>query len=170
MNKMAEKETVFTGKIKYSGVFSFKDFYKFCYEWLTEEIGLKITENKYSEKLTGESKNIEVRWNGKKDITDYFQMESELIFFIWGLKNVEVTQGGKKIETNQGIVELRLSSNLIRDYKGKFEMNALNKFLRSIYEKWVIVSRIEEFENKIAEESDEFLGQGKAYLDLEGKK
>ena len=97
-------------------------------------------------------------------------MESEIIFYVWGLKNVEVSQGGKKIETNQGIVELRVNSFLVRDYKGKFETNAFNKFLRSIYEKWVIVSRIEEFEYKIKEDSGEFLNQAKAYLDLEGKK
>jgi len=167
---MAEKETVYTSKVKYNGVLSFKDFYKFCYEWLTGEVGLNITESKYSEKIKGDSKDIEIKWNCKKDITDYFQMESDLIFYVFGLKKVEVTQGGKKIETNQGSVELRINSQLVRDYKGKFETNAFNKFLRSIYEKWVIVSRIEEFKEKISEESDEFLGQAKAYLDLEGKK
>jgi len=65
---------------------------------------------------------------------------------------------------------LRVDSNLIRDYKGRFEMSAFNKFLRSIYEKWVIVSRVKGFENKIREDSDEFIGQAKAYLDLEGKR
>jgi len=57
-----------------------------------------------------------------------------------------------------------------KDYDGKFETTAFKKFLRSIYEKWVILSRIEEFEGKIIKDSDEFLSQAKAYLDLEGKR
>jgi len=49
-------------------------------------------------------------------------------------------------------------------------MSAFNKFLRSIYEKWVITSRIDEMEGKIAGACDEFMAQTKAYLDLEGKR
>ncbi|MEK6847833.1 MAG: hypothetical protein AABX50_01770, partial [Nanoarchaeota archaeon] len=59
---------------------------------------------------------------------------------------------------------------LVRDYNGKFETTAFKKFLRSIYEKWVIPSSIDEYQAKIASDSDGFLNQAKAYLDLEGKK
>ena len=49
---MAEKDTVFSSTVKYKGIFSFRDFYKFCYEWLTEETGLNpFSEEKYSEKI-----------------------------------------------------------------------------------------------------------------------
>jgi hypothetical protein len=71
---------------------------------------------------------------------------------------------------NEGSVKLSTKGILVRDYKGKFEMSAFNKFLRSIYEKWVIPARIEEFKDKIARDCDEFLNQAKAYLDLEGKR
>ena len=59
---------------------------------------------------------------------------------------------------------------LVRDYNGKFETTAFKKFLRSIYEKWVIASSIEHYEDKIIGACDEFLSQTKAYLDLEGKR
>ena len=65
---MPEKETVFSSKIAYGGVFSFKELYKFCYEWLKEETGLDISENKYEEKIVGESKNIVVEWKGEKKL------------------------------------------------------------------------------------------------------
>ena len=167
---MAEKDTVFSSTIKYKGIFSFSEFYNFCYQWLTEEVGLVISENKYSEKLSGDSKNIEIKWGGEKEITDYFRFDTEISFVIGDLKKVEISKEGTKIETNQGIVQLKIKGILVRDYKGKFETNAFNKFLRGIYEKWIITSRIVEFENKIAEDCDEFLSQAKAYLDLEGKR
>ena len=167
---MIEEDTIFSSKIKYGGIFSFEDFYKFSYSWLTDEVGLNIAETKYSEKLSGDSKNIDIEWAGVRKLTDYFKFKMMVKFKIVGLKKVEINQNGAKVETNKGSVEVAIKGILIRDYAGKFETSAFKKFLRSIYEKWVITSRINEFEDKIIGDSDEFLSQAKAYLDLEGKR
>ena len=55
-------------------------------------------------------------------------------------------------------------------YEGKFEKGAFRKFLRSIYEKWVIPARIEQYEEKLIGDCDEYLAQAKAFLALEGKR
>ena len=167
---MAEKDTIFSSKIKYNGIFSFKDFYTFCYDWLTEETDLEISEDKYSEKISGDSKNIDVEWTGTRKVTDYFKFEIKVSFRIIGLTEVEIQEGSTKIKTNKGGVDISTKGVLVKDYEGKFETNAFQKFSRGIYEKWVIASRITEYENKIAGDCDEFLNQAKAYLDLEGKK
>ena len=167
---MAEKDEIFSSKIQDTGIFLFSDFYRFCYEWLVDETDLKIIENKYSEKLEGDSKKIDVEWTGKKKVTDYFQFEIKVSFKITKLTNVEINQGNAKIKTNTGKVEVKVKGILVKDYEGKFETNAFKKFLRSIYEKWIIKSRIDQMEDKIIENCDEFLSQAKAYLDLEGKK
>lgn len=167
---MAEKDTVFSSSMKYKGVFSFKDLYAFAYEWLTEETGLDVGEGKYEEKIKGDSKDIYIEWTGTKEVTDYFKFQVDVTFTISALKNVEITQGGKKISTNQGGAKIAVKGTLVRDYKGKFETTAFNKFLRSIYEKYVITSRIEQFEGKLWGKCNTFLEQVKAYLALEGKK
>ena len=168
---MPEKETIFSSKIKYTGIFSFKDFYKFCYDWLKDETGLDpLAEDKYTEKIDGAEKKIEIKWTGKKKLTDYFRFDVEIEMKIEKLKEIEVNQGGAKVKTNQGAVEVAIKGILVRDYEGKFETTAFKKFLRGIYEKWVIPSRIDEYQAKISTESDKFLNQAKAYLDLEGKK
>ena len=167
---MPEKETVFSSKIKYNGIFSFQEFYRFCYDWLKDEIGLDINEDKYSEKLSGNEKNIEVKWTANKKITDYFKYEFEVTMQIIGLVKVEIQQDGKKIKTNSGSIEVKMKGNLVRDYKGNFETNALNKLFRGIYDKVLIKSKVEKYQDKLAEECNEFLYQAKAYLDLEGKK
>jgi len=167
---MPEKETIFSSKVKYSGIFSFKDFYKFCYDWLKEETGLDVIENKYAEKIEGVTKKIEVEWSGNKKITDYFKFEAGISIKAEGLKEVEITEGGAKIKTNQGSIEVGIKGVLVRDYEGKFETTAFKKFLRGVYEKWVIAERISQYKTKISEDCDKFLNQAKAYLDLEGKK
>ncbi len=165
-----EKEEIFSSKVKYDGIFSFKDFYKFCYDWLTDETGLLIAEGKYAEKLAGDAKEINIEWEGTKKITDYFKYSVKVKFRILNIKEVEIMQGNAKIKTNKGSAEVKVSGNLLRDYNGKFEKSGFQKFLRSIYEKWVIASRIEQMEDKLIGKCDEFLNQAKAWLDLEGKK
>lgn len=167
---MSEKETVFSSKIKYKGIFSFKDFYKFCHEWLTEETGLDVVEGKYSEKLSGDAKDIEVEWEGTKNMTDYFKFEAKISFKIEGLTKIDINKGGAKVSTNNGSVEVGIKGSIIRDVDGKFETTAFKKFLREIYEKWVISEKIENYEEKIISSCDEFLSQAKAWLDLEGRK
>ena len=167
---MAEKDTIFSSEMKYVGIFSFRDFYKFCYDWIEEEIGIKMSEKKYEEKLATDSKGIIIEWEKSKKFTDYFKFEMKVKFTVRNMKEIEINQGGKKIKTNSGDIKIKVEGILVRDYEGKFEINAFNKFLRSIYEKWIITSRIEQFEDKIIGACDEFLGQAKAYLDLEGKR
>jgi len=167
---MAEKDTLFSSKIKYSGIFNFADFYNFCYDWLTQETGLDMVESKYAEKLSGDSKNIDIEWSGSKKLTDYFRFDVAVKFKIVALTPVEIVKDGKKIKTNKGGAEVSIKGILVRDYQGKFETTAFKKFLRSIYEKWVITSRIEQFEGKVMGDSDEFLSQAKAYLDIEGRR
>ncbi len=167
---MAEKDTIFSSKIKYNGIIDFASFYKFCYDWLTEEVQLDVVEGKYAEKISGDSKNIDIEWVGSRKMTDYFKFDVKINFQVIGLTKLEIVQEGKKIKTNKGSVEVKIKGVIIRDYQGKFETNATRKFFRSIYEKWVIPSRIEQYENKIVGECDEFLSQAKAYLDIEGKR
>ena len=167
---MAEKDDIYSSKVKYEGIFSFRDFYKFCYEWLIDETKVDLAEKKYVEKIKGSSKDIDVEWEGSKKMTEYFKFDIKIKFRILGLSEVEINDGGRKIKTNKGSVEISTKGTLVRDYDGKFETTAFRKFLRAIYEKWVIASRITEYEDKIAGACDEFLEQAKAYLDLEGKK
>jgi len=167
---MAEKETIYSSKVKHGGLFPFSDFYRFCYEYLSEETGLSLVEDQYVEKIKGESKDIDVVWTGSRKITDYFKFSMKVKFRIIGMTNVEVTQDGVKKKLNKGNIEVKISSTLVRDYQGKFEQNAFQKFLRAIYEKWVIPSRVSQYEDKLAGDSDNFLSQVKAYLDLEGKR
>ena len=167
---MPEKDNLFSNKIKFTGVFNFPDFYKFCYDWLAEELKYIVSEDKYSEKLVNEAKNIEIEWTTFRKITDYFKFEIKAVWRITGLTSMEVTQNGVKVKTNKGIVEITIKGNLIKDYQGRFEKRAFQKFLRGIYEKWVIPSRVDEYEDKLIGNCEEFLNQAKAYLDLTGKK
>ena len=167
---MVEKEGIFSSRINFGGVFNFADFYRFCYDWLSDEANLIISEDKYAEKLAGDSKNIDIEWNCFRKITDYFKFEVKIIFRIIGMTNVEVQKDNAKLKMNKGSIGLSVKGTLARDYQGKFEKTSTRKFMRGIYEKWVIPSRLDQYEDKLIGDCDEFLNQAKAFLDLEGKR
>lgn len=167
---MAEKDTIFSSKVKYVGIFNFKDFYQFCYEWLSEEFGLTVEEEEYSEKISGPVKNIDIKWKGSKKVSDYFKNEVKIEFKIIAMSEVEVNQGGTKVKTNKGEVGIKVKGILVKDYEGKFETSAKMSLWRGIYEKWIIGGRVKEYEDKLAGDCDEFLGQAKAFLDISGQK
>ena len=110
------------------------------------------------------------KWTGEKKVTDYFKFQVKVEVLILAMSDVEVNQGGKKIKSNKGDVEIKTKGILMRDYDGKFETSGKMKFWRAIYEKWIIPSRVKEFEDTLVKKCDEFLGQAKAFLALEGKR
>lgn len=168
---MSEKERLFNSKAKYQGIFNFSDFYQFCYTWLVDNEGYLVIEDKYTEKIQGDQKKIEVEWTGEKKITDYFKNQLKIKFRITDMVQIEITDSsGKKKKTNKGTVEVAVKGILVRDYDSKFETTATKKFMRGIYEKWVIASRVDEMQTELLKFCDEFLAEVKAYLDLEGKK
>jgi hypothetical protein len=168
---MPEKDVIFSSAIKYTGNFDFREFYQFCFDWISEQIGMSnLAEAEYFEKVSGDAKDIDIKWVGSIKLTDYFKFELEAKYKVIALKEVEVVRDGVKMKTNNGQIKATVKGTLIRDWDGKFESGPRNKFLRSIYEKWVIPARVEQMEDRVAEDCDEFLAQSKAFLDLEGKK
>jgi len=159
---MGEEKEVFSSKVKYEGVFSFKDFYKFCHAYLLNDKSLDVAEATYSEKIKGDSKDVEVEWKFEKKKTDYFKFKGGVKFRVINMKGVEVTQDNVKIKTNIGQIEVAIKGILERDYDGKFERTAFRKFWRSVYEKWVIPSTVNKYEDDLASLCDDFLGQAKA--------
>lgn len=166
---MSEKDVIFQGKIKQSGIFTFKDFYSFSYDWLRDQ-GFDVSEKVYSEKVAGDSKDIDIEWEATKKVSDYFQFYVKLAWKILGMKSVEVQRDGKKIKTNSGVLEIKFKSVLVKDYESRWEDRPLWKFLRGVYDRYIVRSRIESYEDKLFGETDDLIAQLKAYLTIEGQK
>lgn len=165
---MSEKDTIFSGKIKQTGTFDFKEFYRFCYVWLVDE-GYFVTEKVYSEKVSPTGKEVEIEWEARKKISDYFRFIIKAKWRILGMADTEVQdESGKKLKLNKGQVEIKVDGILEKDYQGQWEKNPFLKFLRGIYDRFIIRTRIDEYEGKVFGQSDEFLKQAKSFLAIEG--
>ncbi len=165
---MSEKDKIFSGKIQHRGIFDFKEFYNFCYKWFTDE-DYSLTEKAYKEKVTPKGKEIEIEWQAIRKISDYFRFVVKSKWRILGMTDVEVQENGKKIHMNKGQVGINVSAVLEKDYENRWEGTAFMKFLRGVYDRYIILGRIDAYEDKLFSEVDEFLGQAKSFLALEGR-
>ena len=166
---MVEKDNVFSGKIRQVGIADFKEFYRFCFMWLVNE-DYWVVEKNYTEKIQATGKEIEIEWNASRKISDYFRFALKINWRIIGMKDVEVEKNGDKLKMNKGDFEVKVSAVLEKDYENKWEDSPFLKWLRTAYDRYLIRSRIENYENKIFDEANEFLAQAKAFLAVEGKK
>ncbi|MFA5856244.1 MAG: hypothetical protein WC867_02730 [Candidatus Pacearchaeota archaeon] len=165
---MSEKDIVFKGKIKNTGIFSFKDFYSFIYDWLKDE-GYDVFEKAYQESVSGDSKKIEIKWEAVRDISDYFRFEIKVNWLILGMKTIEVQKENKKVKMETGALEINFRATLVKDYEDRWENQPFWKFMRGVYERFIIRSRITTYEIKVLGEIEELIAQCKAFLALEGQ-
>ena len=166
---MAEYDKIAATKVKHDGIFDFKEVYRFLYT-LASDLEYEIEERTYSEKNTVKGKEIEVHWIVKRKISDYFRFRIKVDWLILGMSEVEVTREGIKTKMNKGSLEINFTSFLEKDYENRWEASALMKFLRGLYDNYIIRGRILGYEDKILEEMNEQVEQLKAFLILEGKK
>ena len=165
---MSEKDSIYKGKIMQKGIFNFKDIYEFLYNYLTDE-NYDVDEIKYVEKIKGDEKDLEIIWNCTKEVSDYFKNEVNLVWSVLGMKKVKVKKGNQEIILDSGSVEIKFSSSLIKDYENRWENNPGLKFIRGVYDRYIIKSRIDEYQVKLWEEVHEVINQAKSFLAIEGK-
>ena len=160
---MAQKSNVFKQSIKQKGYWNYNDLYIFCFDWLKDN-GYHVAESEYTEKLSGFGKEILITWAGAKKVSDYFKNTISVKWHILGMNDAEVEQDGVKIKTNKGEVKVVVSADLVRDYEEKWENKPLWKFLRGIYDKYIIRTTIDEYEGRLESDAQEYVDQIKSFL------
>ncbi len=166
---MAEKEIIIGEKLDYSGLFKFSDLYQEAHFWFSEE-SYGVIEEKYAEKISGNSKEIDVEWKCTKRLGDYFKMEHKVKFEIKGLVDVEVEIDGKKKKMQQGRLRIDIKGAIIKDAGSNWDPKPMYRFLRDVYNKYIIPQRIDAMEDKVKADVKSFKEDMKSYLELSGKR
>lgn len=165
---MGEEKEVFAQTLKHKGFFNYSDTYNFCYNWFKNE-GYNLSEDEYTEKVSG-AKEILIKWKAKKKVTDYFLYVIEVNWHILGMSEAEVEENGKKVKTNKGELKLAIKGKVKRDYEETWDKQPYYKFLRGIYDKYILRTTIDEYEDALTDKAQKFVEETKAFLNLEGKR
>lgn len=166
---MGEKSEVFKQEVKYKGYFNYSDLYTFCYNWLKENDYSNLSEEKYTEKIAGNGKEIQIEWVAKKKVSDYLRNIIEVKWHILGLTDAEVEINGKKEKTNKGEIKLKIVANMEKDWEGNWADPKM-KFFRGIYDKYIVKTTVDEYEDKLTGKATSLVEEVKAFLNLEGKR
>jgi len=168
---MVDKKQVIKEKVDYQGVFNFKDFYKYAHQFFKNENYDAVIEEKYEEKLASpDERNIKIEWNAQKSISDYFKIRIDAKFEITNMINVEVEIDGKRKKMNKGGISVDIKGTLIRDPESKWEVTPFYKFIREIYDKYIIPTRIAQQEEKVSSDVIAFKEHLKSFLEIYGKR
>ncbi|MBS3083506.1 hypothetical protein J4423_01745 [Candidatus Pacearchaeota archaeon] len=167
---MAEKDVILKEKVKFVGYAKFNDLYSYAFDWVKGE-GYKIIEDTYTEKVKGNAKDLEIVWKASKKITDYFKVEIEFKWRIFGMEDVEVEVDGKKKKMNKFVeLGIEIKGTLVKDFANQWNVSGTTKFFREIYNKYVIPGRTVQMEEKVEKDVQDFKEEVKAFLELTGKK
>ncbi len=167
---MVEKDTIIKEEFRYDGIADFKRFYEYAHNWLKDEDYI-VYEEKYEEQLKGDAKELRIKWTCNKKITDYFRIALELKWQLLNMREVEVEIDGKKKKMNKfSELKINIKGVLEKDYSSKWGAGGFNKFLKEMYDKYLIPKRSEEMENKVIEIVQNFKEEMKAYLELTARR
>jgi len=163
---MAQKTEVYKENFKHTGYWKYKEVYDMMFHWFKDH-GYKISEDLYNEKIISNGKEVVIEWKAAKKVTDYFEYTIMADWHILGMKDVEVEVDGKKVKTNNGEVEIIFKGLLVKDYEKRWEDRPLWKFLRGVYERYIVRATVDEFEDNVEDDVRELVGDLKAFLKLE---
>src|SRR3989344_3219401 len=126
---MAERDLILKEKLEHSGIFDFPEFYSFAHSLFKEE-GYGVNEDKYSEKVSGNKREISIEWKATRDMSDYFKFQIKIKFEISDMTEVEAEINGEKKKMNKGKISVEIEGILVKDKDGKWENSPFNRFLR----------------------------------------
>ena len=160
---MAQKKQIYKEKVKQTGYWQYTEIYDMLFNWLKDN-DYKLKEELYNEKLQSNGKELIIKWAADRKVTDYFKYLIKLDWHILGMKDAEVEIDGKKISTNKGEIGIDFAATIVKDYEKRWEDKPLWKFLRSVYEKYIIRKTIDEYEDDLEDEVKELISDFKAFL------
>jgi hypothetical protein len=167
---MVELDKLFATKVKHTGVFDFKETYRILYEWFIDN-GYDLNEKTYKEVIgAGNAKEIEIEWDAIRKVSDYFRFQIKGAWHIIGMTSVEVEIDGVKQKMNKGQFEIEFKAILQKDYEEQWTGRPFIKFLRTIYDRYLVRERVEKYEMTLIEDLNKVVEECKAYLALTGRR
>jgi hypothetical protein len=151
--------------LNYEGLFSAKEFYRLVDSFMQEK-NYNKKEVLNTEKVESSGKFIEMEIEPYKKVSDYAKITIRVRTKMFNVKEVEVEKDGHKLRLNQGKVNLLIDGILQTDYENRWTNRPVWIFLRTIYDKFIYKSYIDQFDNEVMRDVNQLHTQLKAFFNL----
>ncbi|MFW5977551.1 MAG: hypothetical protein ACOCQQ_03500 [Candidatus Nanoarchaeia archaeon] len=164
---MGELKTILWKKaISYEGYVSVQGIYRVARDWLKEH-RFDPYEEKHTEQVFKDGKEIVIEMKGEKDLSDYAQIKWKSKFTYGKLQEKTVEKDGKKIRMHEGKVKIVTDVFLATDHQDSLENNAFMFFMRTVLDRFVFKSYIKKAEHRVRRDYLEYQNHLKSYLNME---
>lgn len=163
---MSQKDFLATAvKIKQSSVLNLDELYVLMYKFF-ELYGYDFQEQEYRDiDKGGGKKNLEIRWYAEKKVDDYVKFIVKISMMVVGFEKIEIEEEGIKRKSSKGTAEFRFDALIEKDYDDRWAGGVM-KFIREVYDKFVIKGRIERLEGELLGDLHKFMDEIKAFLNM----
>ena len=170
-------------RVKYSDVFSLRNFYLMLHEMLLEENWLGIdddrghedietlySENVYQRGIHRGGKELWFWWRAYKSLegkySGYIRNRLDIDAHVVYLQTVEVVHQGKKMNVHKGEIEVFFRPRIELDYNDEWDKHWFLKYMKPIYEKRILHTELEKREKELYRDAYRIQGKIKQYLQL----
>jgi len=148
-------------KVSEDSVFSMADLFKCLKSWFDRN-GYLFYEKEYLDKVKETGKQASVKWAPEKKVDDYVKLHIDVRIKFNNLRDVE----GKHGMMNKGSVSVKFESFIEKDYEDRWESNFLQKFMRSMYDYFVLRDKLDTDKEQLKQDTYAAFNEVKAFLGL----
>ncbi len=148
--------------VKQEAVTDFSALYKVLKKWF-EDNRYDLLEKEYIDILKDKEKELSIKWAGEKKVDEYTKFVIEIK--IKGREFAEVYVKGKKFM--KGEIVFKIESLLEKDYEDVWENRPIAKFIRGVYDKFILAKHFSDYEEKLREDTYAIHSEIKAFLNLQ---
>lgn len=147
-------------KVVQDSTFDMNELYKLGRSWFDKH-RYDFYEKEYiSSQKEEDVKNASIKWEADRKVDDYvkFHIESRIKF-----KNLREVEGKKKI-LSSGEVSVSTEAFLELDYDGDWDKGFMARFVRGVYDKFIISGKIEKDKAGLDKETLDFFNEVRTFL------
>lgn len=150
----------------YKGLMDVKSLYKMIDKWFKDHGYDKVELNNYDE-VYEDGKQLRLKLRPFKKISDYAKVEIQVEAVLSKCQEVVVTKDKVKLKLMKGDAKFKFDTFLTTDYEGSWESKPLYFFFKTIAEKFLYRSVIDQYEQQALRDKDELKREIKSFLNME---
>lgn len=158
---VGSKQFFGSGIRKKGGVLDIEDLYKNWKAWF-DRYHYFLNEKKQTSKARPEGKEMEVKWDAFRNITDYVRFHVQVHLWLRRVNDVMVEVNGEKKKMQQADFDIRFKGYFEKNYRGTWK----NEFFRRLYDRFIIKKRLLKLEGKIWYETNNLIDETKKYIQV----
>ena len=163
---MAEYLPVTSGKFSYTGLISIAGVYKFIKQFMAEH-GYSFNEMNHTEQTFEDGKHINLFILCDNKVSDNAELDWEISLDFTNCQEVSVELEGRPVKMHKGNISLSVQMFQKSNYDKSFEQNAFQYFIRTVLDKYVVKSYLNQAKARAKKDFSLFMEQAKSYINLE---